>query len=237
MLIETSALTLEFLETAFYEQGFAHFSAFDFKAIGLSTDDITNLISIGQTEQVHVTSLLTAIAGTGTKPVAPCTYKFGFTDAASMVATASILENVGVSAYVPLSLAKCHKLTNPQLPRRRTPYQNPLNTQCRCPNRDGRIPPSNIHPHRLKSSRRPLRLRHAPRDPLNFHHRRRLYRFLSRRLEPRYYALLCYYPRWECQREGCCWHSIVVKYVSDWWIVLCFHKWWNSGRNGVHSFC
>ena len=30
----------------------------------------------------------------------PCTYNFGFTDAAGMVATAGVLENVGVSAYL-----------------------------------------------------------------------------------------------------------------------------------------
>jgi len=94
------ALTLEFLETAFYQQGFAQFADSDFQKLGLTTADITNLKSIGQTEQVHVTTLLSAIAGAGVKPVAPCTYKFGFTDAASMVATASILENVGVSAYL-----------------------------------------------------------------------------------------------------------------------------------------
>jgi hypothetical protein len=95
-----SALTLEFLETAFYQQGFAQFSDSDFTALGLTADDITNLKSIGNTEQVHVTTLLSAIASAGTQPVAPCTYKFGLTDAASMVATASILENVGVSAYL-----------------------------------------------------------------------------------------------------------------------------------------
>ncbi|TAQ85270.1 hypothetical protein B7494_g6402 [Chlorociboria aeruginascens] len=100
ILTEYSALTLEFLETAFYQQGFAQFSDADFTALGLSETDLTNLKSIGQTEQVHVTTLLSAIAGAGTQPVAPCTYNFGFTDAAGMVATASILENVGVSAYV-----------------------------------------------------------------------------------------------------------------------------------------
>jgi len=91
-------LTLEFLEAAFYQQGFAQFQDSDFEALGLSAEQITDLKSIGQTEQVHVTTLLSAIAGAGTQPVAPCNYNFGFTDAASMVATASILENVGVSA-------------------------------------------------------------------------------------------------------------------------------------------
>ena len=93
-----SALTLEFLETAFYQQGFAKFSESDFLKLGLSKANLVDLKSIGATEQTHVTTLLSAITATGTQPVAPCTYKFGFTDAASMVATASTLENIGVSA-------------------------------------------------------------------------------------------------------------------------------------------
>lgn len=93
-----SALTLEFLEAAFYQQGFAQFPASDFQALGLSSAQISDLLDVGATEQVHVTTLLSAIAGAGTQPVAPCTYKFGFTDAAGMVATAAVLENVGVSA-------------------------------------------------------------------------------------------------------------------------------------------
>jgi hypothetical protein len=95
-----SALTLENLETAFYQQGFAMFPDTDFAALGLTTEDITNLHSIGGTEQIHVTTLNSAIAGAGTQPVQPCTYNFGFTTAASMVATAGVLENIGVSAYV-----------------------------------------------------------------------------------------------------------------------------------------
>ena len=55
---------------------------------------------VGRTESEHVSLLLGAIAGAGIKPVAPCTYKFGFTDALGMVGTAAVLENVGVSAYV-----------------------------------------------------------------------------------------------------------------------------------------
>jgi choline dehydrogenase-like flavoprotein len=78
-------LTAENLETAFYQQGFAKFQDSDFAALGLSEADITNLKSIG---------------GAGTQPVQPCTYNFGFTTAAAMVATAAVLENIGVSAYV-----------------------------------------------------------------------------------------------------------------------------------------
>jgi hypothetical protein len=91
---------LEFLETAFYQQGFALFQDSDFLALGLTATDLTNLKSIGQTEQTHVDTLLTAIAASGTQPVAPCVYNFGFKTASDMVATAAILENVGVSAYV-----------------------------------------------------------------------------------------------------------------------------------------
>jgi hypothetical protein len=58
------------------------------------------LIQIGKTEATHVTVLSGAISGAGGKPVEPCEYDFGFTDAASMVATAKVLEAVGVSAYL-----------------------------------------------------------------------------------------------------------------------------------------
>ncbi len=44
--------------------------------------------------------LQSAIAQAGVAPVQPCQYSFGFTDAKGMVATAAILENVGVSAYL-----------------------------------------------------------------------------------------------------------------------------------------
>ncbi|CZT12701.1 related to stress response protein rds1p [Rhynchosporium graminicola] len=94
------ALTLENLETAFYQQGFAKFSDSDFAALGLAPAEITNLKSIQGTEATHVTTLTSAIAGAGTVPVAPCQYNFAFTDAKAMVATAAVLENVGVSAYL-----------------------------------------------------------------------------------------------------------------------------------------
>ncbi|AEO62898.1 uncharacterized protein THITE_2084410 [Thermothielavioides terrestris NRRL 8126] len=94
------ALTLEWLEATFYQQGFAKFPATDFQALGLSQQEINDLLQVGETEQEHVILLQSAIAQAGVQPVQQCTYNFGFTDAAGMVATAAVLENVGVSAYL-----------------------------------------------------------------------------------------------------------------------------------------
>jgi len=94
------ALTLELLEEAFYRQGFAQFPASDFLALGLSEAQISDLTSIGKTEEEHVVLLQGAIAGAGVQPVQACNYNFGFTDAQGMVGTAAVLENVGVSAYL-----------------------------------------------------------------------------------------------------------------------------------------
>ncbi|KAI1853656.1 hypothetical protein JX265_004012 [Neoarthrinium moseri] len=94
------ALTLEWLEATFYQQGFAQFPDDQFAALGLTAQQISDLKNIGQTEQAHVQTLQSSIAQAGVKPVQPCTYNFGFTDAKGMVATASVLENVGVSAYL-----------------------------------------------------------------------------------------------------------------------------------------
>ncbi|EON67385.1 hypothetical protein W97_06638 [Coniosporium apollinis CBS 100218] len=94
------ALTLEHLESAFYKEGFAKFPASDFTALGLTEEEIAALQQIGQTEATHVSMLLSAIASAGFQPVMPCKYNFGFTDAAGMVATARVLEAVGVSAYL-----------------------------------------------------------------------------------------------------------------------------------------
>lgn len=93
------ALTLEFLEEAFYREGFARFPVTDFQALGLTQREIDDLIGIGETEEAHIVFLQGAIAQAGTQPVQACQYNFGFTDAAGMVATAAVLENVGVSAY------------------------------------------------------------------------------------------------------------------------------------------
>jgi Ferritin-like domain len=97
-LLAYSALTLEHLESTFYSQGFQKFPTSDFAALGLKQSDIDALQQIGNTEATHVTTLQTVITALGATPVEPCTYNFGFTNAAGMVATARILEAVGISA-------------------------------------------------------------------------------------------------------------------------------------------
>ncbi|RYP43268.1 hypothetical protein DL770_011748 [Monosporascus sp. CRB-9-2] len=94
------ALTLEWLEATFYQQGFAQFGDDQFAALGLTEQQIEDLKGIGSSENTHVVFLQSAIAQAGFRPVQPCTYNFGFTDAAGMVATAAVLESVGVSAYL-----------------------------------------------------------------------------------------------------------------------------------------
>ncbi|KAF2971918.1 hypothetical protein GQX73_g1684 [Xylaria multiplex] len=94
------ALTLEWLEASFYQQGFAMFPDEQFVALGLNEAQLADLKGIGTSEAAHVGLLQSAIAQAGVQPVQPCTYNFGFTDAAGMVATAAILESVGISAYL-----------------------------------------------------------------------------------------------------------------------------------------
>lgn len=96
------ALTAEHLESAFYQQGFAKFQDTDFMALGLTAGQIKSLKGVGATEAVHVSTLLSAISGAGIKPVEPCEYNFdaALADAKTMVATARVLEAVGVTAYL-----------------------------------------------------------------------------------------------------------------------------------------
>ncbi|KAI4721823.1 Ferritin/ribonucleotide reductase [Aureobasidium sp. EXF-10727] len=95
------ALTLEHLEANFYREALAKFSAADFAAAGFNeTNFYKNLQEIGRDEQTHVDFLTTALKGAGVTPVAACTYDFGNLTPATFLATASIIEGVGVSAYL-----------------------------------------------------------------------------------------------------------------------------------------
>ncbi|WP_162924656.1 ferritin-like domain-containing protein [Rubrobacter indicoceani] len=84
------ALTLEHLEAAFYNQGFAKFR----RAFGNSERKRIQLIRKHENE--HVDFLTGAL---GDQAVPAATYDFKFTGIRRFYATAQLLENTGVSAY------------------------------------------------------------------------------------------------------------------------------------------
>jgi rubrerythrin len=90
------ALTLEHLETAFYRDGVGQF---DLGTDGFGNDIGAFLAQIGAHEAEHVAVLTQVITDLGGEPVAEAEYDFGYTDAASFLATAAALENTGVQAY------------------------------------------------------------------------------------------------------------------------------------------
>ena len=90
------ALTLEHLENAFYRDGVPQFEF----GVGPFDGEIgPRLTEIGAHEQAHVDTLTEVITSLGGTPVEEQTYDFGYTDAQTFLATASALENTGVSAY------------------------------------------------------------------------------------------------------------------------------------------
>lgn len=97
-----SALTLEHLEDAFYQKGFATFGDDQLLSLGISQVQLEDLKSIGATESQHVSFLQSAIAQAGIAPVRRCEYDFSaaLADPGTMLATAAVLENIGVSAYL-----------------------------------------------------------------------------------------------------------------------------------------
>jgi len=93
------ALTLEHLENAFYRDGLAEFDEAAFEDAGFDAEVRENLERIGEHEADHVDAITAAIEAAGGEPVEEAEYDFGYTDAASFLATAAALENTGVSAY------------------------------------------------------------------------------------------------------------------------------------------
>ncbi|KAK6201813.1 hypothetical protein LQW54_009308 [Pestalotiopsis sp. IQ-011] len=94
------ALTLEHLEDTFYREGLAKYTEQDFVDAGYDATFYANLKEVSSDEASHVKFLTGGLTAAGATPVAECTYDFGYTDVKSFLATASILEGVGVSAYL-----------------------------------------------------------------------------------------------------------------------------------------
>lgn len=124
------ALTLEYLERKFYQQGLANYTEGDFRKAGFSHDFYKNLKEIYFDEQVssrraksaecstlqvrwftdslqtHVSFLAGAL---GTAAIKEPTFAFPSKDAKSFVQLASVLEGVGVSAYLGAAAAIANK--------------------------------------------------------------------------------------------------------------------------------
>jgi hypothetical protein len=85
------ALTLEYLEAAFYKEGIAN--------AGLSGDAKKLATEIGDHENEHVAALTQTIKKLGGTPVKAPGVKFPFKDQKSFLKLAQVFEDTGVSAY------------------------------------------------------------------------------------------------------------------------------------------
>jgi len=90
------ALTLENLEKTFYADALSKFSDEDFTNAGYPSWVRGRFSQIASHESDHVSLLSGAL---GNASVAACEYSFPYTDVASFISLASLIENVGVSAY------------------------------------------------------------------------------------------------------------------------------------------
>lgn len=92
------ALTLEHLEDNFYHTFLNKFSQADFKKAGYPDWVRSRIAQVAEHEAQHVALLSGALGAAATQP---CTYNFdSVTDVNSFLATATLIENVGVSAYL-----------------------------------------------------------------------------------------------------------------------------------------
>jgi hypothetical protein len=90
-------LTLEHLEDKFYREGLANYTQENFVKAAFADPFYANLQEVSYDETTNVSFLTKAL---GDKAVAECTYSFPSNDLASFIALGSVLEGVGVSAYL-----------------------------------------------------------------------------------------------------------------------------------------
>ncbi|KAJ3980777.1 ferritin-like domain-containing protein [Lentinula detonsa] len=90
------ALTLEYLESAFYTGALSNFTEDDFTNDGLPQWARGRFEQIAAHEQAHVQLLSSALGANATQA---CNYSFPYTSPSSFAALSQLLEGVGVSAY------------------------------------------------------------------------------------------------------------------------------------------
>jgi hypothetical protein len=97
-LILNFALTLEYLQRAFYESGLANFTEQDFENASFEDTFYPDLQQIHFDEQSHVSFLHNTLVAANIQPTAALGYDFPYTDVSSFVALAALLKGVSVSA-------------------------------------------------------------------------------------------------------------------------------------------
>ncbi|KAL8657229.1 MAG: hypothetical protein Q9226_002124 [Calogaya cf. arnoldii] len=99
-IILNYALTLEYLERKFYMEGLANYTREEFIADGFEDPFYDNLKEIYFDEQTHVSFLKENLEKAGITPTNELEYSFGTTTPMQFVGLSSVLEGVGVSAYL-----------------------------------------------------------------------------------------------------------------------------------------
>ncbi|KAK0242189.1 ferritin-like domain-containing protein [Armillaria nabsnona] len=104
ILVLKFADVLEQFESSFYQSALAKFQASDFTAAGFLSPSVpTELFTVIQSDEAtHSAALQSALKSAGQQPVTSCTFNFdsALTDVATMAATARVVENLGVAAYL-----------------------------------------------------------------------------------------------------------------------------------------
>ncbi|KAL8782174.1 MAG: hypothetical protein Q9213_005610 [Squamulea squamosa] len=98
-IILNYALTLEYLERKFYQEGLANYTRGQFVEAGFEDPFYDNLKEIYFDEQTHVSFISDALKAAGVTPTVELKYTFGTTNPLQFVTLSSVLEGVGVSAY------------------------------------------------------------------------------------------------------------------------------------------
>ncbi|KAJ2989071.1 hypothetical protein NUW54_g8905 [Trametes sanguinea] len=106
---------LENFESQFYQQALQKFQSSDFTSAGFvdAQVPIQQFTAIQSDEASHATVLETTIQSLGDSPIQGCQFNFGnaLNDVPTMAATARVVENLGVGAY----LGAAHLISDPVL--------------------------------------------------------------------------------------------------------------------------
>jgi len=104
VLVLQFAGVLEQLETQFYTQALAKFQDSDFTAAGFSDVQvpIQQFTAIQSDEATHLSTINSTLESLGASPISGCQFDFSsaLTSVSVMAATARVVENLGVSAYL-----------------------------------------------------------------------------------------------------------------------------------------